>query len=193
MKVIIMRHGDARFLGAERVLSKQGEQEANMTGLKLVSSYNITRIFASPKQRALQTASIVQSLLKGSKRPQVEVLNELSPYGRPTMVQDFVEATSEPNDTILLVSHIPQVVNLTYTLCGREFDLPVFQTASALILETEGDKYIPTAFYTPYGETYLDKVKVGAIPVSSATVTVPMVLSAGTLGTPLHTTGQVVA
>lgn len=167
MKVIIMRHGDARFLGAERILSSQGEQEARMTGLKLLSSFNITRIFASPKQRALQTASIVQSLIRGANRPQVEVLSDLSPYGHATQVQDFVEAVGEKDDTILLVSHIPQVVSLSYTFCGQEFNLPIFHTAGALILESTSDgRYRPQAFYTPYGETYLDRIKVGNIVVS---------------------------
>lgn len=191
MKVIIMRHGDAKFLGAERVLSKQGEQEANMTGLKLVSSLNITRIIASPKQRALQTASIVQSLLRGADRPQVEVLTELSPYGHASLVQDFVEATSSQDDTILLVSHIPQVVNLAYTFCGHELGLPAFQTASALILEVSAEgKYVPTAFYTPYGETYLDRVKVGGVPAAVAT---PMMARTSSLDAPLVCSGQVVA
>lgn len=175
MKVIIMRHGDARFLGAERILSSQGEQEARMTGLKLLSSFNITRIFASPKQRALQTASIVQSLIKGANRPQVEVLSDLSPYGNATSVQDFVEAVSEQDDTVLLVSHIPQVVGLSYTFCGQEFNLPIFHTAGALILESTPDnRYRPQAFYTPYGETYLDQIKVGNIVFSQE---LPMVVA----------------
>lgn len=177
MKVIIMRHGDARFLGAERVLSKQGEQEARITGLKLVSHLNISRIISSPKQRALQTASIVQSLLKGSNRPQVEVLSDLSPYGHSTQVQDFVEATSNSDDTVLLVSHIPQVATLSYTFCGTDLDVPVFQTASALVLELNANGcYVPTAFYTPYCETYLEPVRVGEISVEPV-LSVPMVVA----------------
>lgn len=188
MKVIIMRHGDARFLGAERILSSQGEQEARMTGLKLVSSFNITRIITSPKQRAIQTASIIQSLLKGSKRPQVEVLSDLSPYGYTSQVQDFVEASSSLDDTVLLVSHIPQVVNLSYCFCGQEFGLPAFQTASALILESASDgRFIPKAFYTPYGETCLDRIQVGNIQVANE---LPGVVAS--LGGSLHVSSSVV-
>lgn len=155
MQVIVMRHGDAVFKGADRVLSAKGEQEAKLTALKLASTLNITRIFSSPKQRALQTASIVQGLLRGRQIPQIEVLNELSPYGDARMVRDFVEAVCEPNDTVLLISHIPQVLNLSFTFTQQDLDLPTFYTAGALILKhqaSEGQNFTPSCFYTPNSE-----------------------------------------
>lgn len=135
MRVIIMRHGDAVFQGAERVLSSRGEQEALLTGLKLVSAFNITKIFCSSKRRAQQTAQIVHGLMRGRSVPEVQVLNELNPYGDASLVRDYLDAVCEPNDTVLLISHIPQVVNLSWTFCQQEIELPTFFTAGALVLE----------------------------------------------------------
>ena len=135
MRVIIMRHGDAVFQGAERVLSSRGEQEARLTGLKLVSAFNITKIFCSSKRRAQQTAQIVHGLMRGCNVPEVQVLNELNPYGDASLVRDYLDAVCEPNDTVLLISHIPQVVNLSWTFCQQEIELPTFFTAGALVLE----------------------------------------------------------
>lgn len=135
MRVIIMRHGDAVFQGAERVLSSRGEQEARLTGLKLVSAFNITKIFCSSKRRAQQTAQIVHGLMRGRSVPEVQVLNELNPYGDASLVRDYLDAVCEPNDTVLLISHIPQVVNLSWTFCQQEIELPTFFTAGALVLE----------------------------------------------------------
>ena len=135
MRVIIMRHGDAVFQGAERVLSSRGEQEARLTGLKLVSAFNITKIFCSSKRRAQQTAQIVHGLMRGRDVPEVQVLNELNPYGDASLVRDYLDAICEPNDTVLLISHIPQVVNLSWTFCQQEIELPTFFTAGALVLE----------------------------------------------------------
>ena len=135
MRVIIMRHGDAVFQGAERVLSSRGEQEARLTGLKLVSAFNITKIFCSSKRRAQQTAQIVHGLMRGCNVPEVQVLNELNPYGDASLVRDYLDAVCEPSDTVLLISHIPQVVNLSWTFCQQEIELPTFFTAGALVLE----------------------------------------------------------
>ena len=135
MRVIIMRHGDAVFQGAERVLSSRGEQEARLTGLKLVSAFNITKIFCSSKRRAQQTAQIVHGLMRGRDVPEVQVLNELNPYGDASLVRDYLDAICEPSDTVLLISHIPQVVNLSWTFCQQEIELPTFFTAGALVLE----------------------------------------------------------
>ena len=78
-----MRHGDAVFSGGDRILSLRGEQEAKITGIKLVSHIPITKIISSPKQRAIQTATIVRSLLRGRNIPEIELLNELSPQVMP--------------------------------------------------------------------------------------------------------------
>ena len=106
MRVIIMRHGDAVFQGAERVLSSRGEQEARLTGLKLVSAFNITKIFCSSKRRAQQTAQIVHGLMRGCNVPEVQVLNELNPYGDASLVRDYLDAVCEPSDREIIAAHM---------------------------------------------------------------------------------------
>lgn len=162
MRVIIMRHGDAVFQGAERILSSRGEQEARLTGLKLVSAFNITKIFCSSKYRAQQTAQIVHSLLRGSNVPEVQVINELNPYGNASLVRDYLEATCDDNDTVVLVSHIPQVLNLSWIFCQQELNLPTFFTAGALVLESKKTnesndvpRYCPCWFLAPDREVKL--------------------------------------
>lgn len=164
MKVIIMRHGDAVFSGDDRVLSAQGVQEAKLTGLKLASELKITRIFASPKTRAVQTASEVRALLRGRNIPEVEILSDLGPNGSAEQVLDYIEACCGQDDTVLLVSHIPLVANLGYTFTKSEGQIPMFHTASALVCEKmDGDNFFsPLAFFTPFGESRLCKVKSGA-------------------------------
>ena len=105
MRVIIMRHGEAMFEGPERVLTSRGREEVKMTTLKLLSSYNVTKIFCSPKKRALQTAQVVHSLLRGSNVPEVQILPELAPMGDASLVYDYINAVGTDNDTVLLISY----------------------------------------------------------------------------------------
>ena len=179
MRVIIMRHGDAVFQGAERVLSSRGEQEARLTGLKLVSAFNITKIFCSSKRRAQQTAQIVHGLMRGRSVPEVQVLNELNPYGDASLVRDYLDAICEPNDTVLLISHIPQVVNLSWTFCQQEIELPTFFTAGALVLEPRKKaskaessstftSYCPCLFLAPNRELRLSSTPETAAAASAA-------------------------
>ena len=178
MRVIIMRHGDAVFQGAERVLSSRGEQEARLTGLKLVSAFNITKIFCSSKRRAQQTAQIVQGLMRGRSVPEVQVLNELNPYGDASLVRDYLDAVCDPDDTVLLISHIPQVVNLSWTFCQQEIELPTFFTAGALVLEPRKKaikadsstftSYCPCLFLAPNRELRLSSTPETAAAASAA-------------------------
>ena len=178
MRVIIMRHGDAVFQGAERVLSSRGEQEARLTGLKLVSAFNITKIFCSSKRRAQQTAQIVHGLMRGRSVPEVQVLNELNPYGDASLVRDYLDAVCDPDDTVLLISHIPQVVNLSWTFCQQELELPTFFTAGALVLEPRKKaikadsstftSYCPCLFLAPNRELRLSSTPETAAAASAA-------------------------
>ena len=178
MRVIIMRHGDAVFQGAERVLSSRGEQEARLTGLKLVSAFNITKIFCSSKRRAQQTAQIVHGLMRGCNVPEVQVLNELNPYGDASLVRDYLDAVCDPDDTVLLISHIPQVVNLSWTFCQQEIELPTFFTAGALVLEPRKKaikaasstftSYCPCLFLAPNRELRLSSTPETAAAASAA-------------------------
>lgn len=186
MQVIIMRHGDAVFKGAERVLSAKGEQEARLTGLKLASAFHITKIFCSSKTRALQTANIVHDLLRGREVPPVQVLNELAPYGNTDLAVDYIESICEENDTVLLVSHIPQVVCLSTAFCQRELELPTFFTAGALILESKGhgQAFVPSQFLTANRELKLQAIPTNTIKVPTAAAAA-VAVSAGAAGVAL--------
>ena len=156
MRVIIMRHGEAMFEGPERVLTSRGREEVKMTTLKLLSSYNITKIFCSPKKRALQTAQVVHSLLKGSNVPEVQILPELAPMGSASQVFDYINAVASESDTVLLISHIPQVLNLADAFTAVDCDVPRFVTGGALILQQSAGagyaRFVPESFFTPSSE-----------------------------------------
>lgn len=186
MQVIIMRHGDAVFQGAERVLSAKGEQEARLTGLKLASAFHITKIFCSSKTRALQTANIVHDLLRGREVPPVQVLNELAPYGNTDLAVDYIESVCDENDTVLLVSHIPQVVCLSTAFCHRELELPTFFTAGALVLEGKGhgQAFAPSQFLTANRELKLQAIPADTIKVPTAAAAA-VAASAGAAGVAL--------
>lgn len=167
MRVIIMRHGEAMFDGPERVLTSRGHEEVRMTTLKLLSSYNVTKIFCSPKKRALQTAQIVHSLLRGSNVPEIQILPELAPMGDASLVYDYVNAVADDNDTVLLVSHIPQVLSLADVFTAIDCDIPRFVTGGALILQqfdsaASYPRFAPESFFTPCSELIYPQSKVAA-------------------------------
>ncbi len=167
MRVIIMRHGEAMFEGPERVLTSRGREEVKMTTLKLLSSYNVTKIFCSPKKRALQTAQVVHSLLRGSNVPEVQILPELAPMGDASLVYDYINAVGTDNDTVLLISHIPQVLSLAEAFTAIDCDVPRFVTGGALILQqfesaASYPRFAPESFFTPSSELIYPQSKVAA-------------------------------
>lgn len=175
MRVIIMRHGEAMFEGPERVLTSRGREEIKMTTLKLLSSSNITRIFCSPKKRAVQTAQVVSSLLRG-KVPEIEILPELAPMGNASYVYDYVNAVAHDSDTILLISHIPQVLSLADVFTAVDCDVPRFVTGGALILQqldssASYPRFVAESFFTPSSELILPQTKRSA--VATAPVATP--------------------
>ena len=175
MRVIIMRHGEAMFEGPERVLTSRGREEVKMTTLKLLSSYNVTKIFCSPKKRALQTAQVVHSLLRGSNVPEVQILPELAPMGDASLVYDYINAVGTDNDTVLLISHIPQVLSLAEAFTAIDCDVPRFVTGGALILQqfdsaASYPRFAPESFFTPSSELIYPQSKVAAAIYHAATM-----------------------
>ena len=149
MRIIIMRHGDAQFYEADRILSDIGIYEANQTARKLVSQYTINKVFASPKTRALDTAKIVCEHIKGDIS--ITTLRDLSPSGNPSVVIDYIKAICDDSDTVLLLSHIPLVENLAFYLL-KNYKIEPFVTASALVIDLIDDKAQTLAFLSPNNE-----------------------------------------
>lgn len=150
MKIIIMRHGDAVFTGEDRVLSELGISEVRKTGSALVKDFRIDKVFCSPKTRARQTAAIVQKIADLAIAP--EILEELCPSGDCEQICSYIEASVDENETLLLVSHLPLVAYLAENLLRRSCNIPDFVTATAFVLEKDGEKYYPLALYTPKGQ-----------------------------------------
>ncbi|NOG30896.1 phosphohistidine phosphatase SixA [Halomonas sp. TBZ9] len=117
-KLLLMRHGEA-VAGAPdnlRRLSTRGEQEVTRMARWLadrVASKELgrLRIIASPYTRAQQSAqAVVQAL--GSE---VETYQGITPDDSPNAVCDWLMAQPD-SDTLLLVSHMPLLGELTGVL-----------------------------------------------------------------------------
>ena len=157
MKIIIMRHGQASYFGADRVLTAEGRQEAELTALKLASHAHITKVYASPKTRAQQTAQAVVSRLPG-RRLNIITEQALTPAGDPFIAVEQALLDAKENDEMLLISHIPLVEHLSHYLCPS-LEIPLFVTAAALIVAQKDGKWHPEAFITPHGEHFFDAAR----------------------------------
>lgn len=150
MNIIIMRHGHAIFEGNDRVLSEEGKNQVAITACKLHAMLKIDRVFSSPKSRAKQTADIVVSKMRCDK-PQINIIKDLSPSGNSNLVIDEVLCTAKEQETILLVSHIPLVEDLSHSL-NQSLAIPAFETACAYILTNDTGIWTAKALITPYSE-----------------------------------------
>ena len=150
MNIIIMRHGHAIFEGNDRVLSAEGKNQVAITACKLHAMLKIDRVFSSPKSRAKPTADIVISKMR-SDRPSINIIKDLSPSGNANLVIDEVLHSAQVDETVLLVSHIPIVEDLTYSL-NKALNIPVFETACAYILTNNTGLWTAKALVTPYSE-----------------------------------------
>lgn len=154
-----MRHADAIRTSADRILSEQGKHEATLTALELVKDFHFTKIFSSPKTRAIETATIVQSMMRGRNIPDIEIESELCPCGRASLVRDYIDAVCSEDDTVLIVSHMPHIASLVDSFCPRAF-LPTFSTAVALSLESIKNNFSfkSNKVYTPYSVAFAPNI-----------------------------------
>ena len=153
MKIVILRHGDAIFSNADRVLSSEGILEATSTGAKLSKLLKLTKCFSSPKTRAMQTANIVAEQM--DFKDKIESLPELTPSGDAHHVIDFINATCSENDVVLLVSHLPLVETLSYDFNQKLVIPPRFDTACALIMEYDGIRAKYERYVSPNENDFL--------------------------------------
>ena len=125
MRIILVRHGAYTPADSDpdEGLSENGKEEVAALKAKLTAqSIHPTKIFASPKKRAQQTASILASgkdiettdLLKGGENP-----------------QGIVDHIIGLDGTIMLVGHNPFMERLA-TILGQSH---LFHTAGCAILE----------------------------------------------------------
>lgn len=137
-KLLIMRHGEAAAGAPDhlRRLTAHGEKEASLMARWLASrvesgALGALRIIASPYVRAQQTAQIIGQALGCH----VDVNEGITPDGSPHDVCEWLMTQSE---TILLVSHMPLVGELTGVLTEGRTNVGVrFCTAAVAELKAE--------------------------------------------------------
>lgn len=136
MIIRIMRHGDAPFINGERQLSELGFKEAERMGQWLQSQSSFDAMLVSPLLRAQQTAEQVDEVVSGNY--QILPENLLKPESHPKIATSYFEALDF--DSILLVSHMPLVVNLLETWVsgsGRYFPTAAVATLEITLESTK--------------------------------------------------------
>ncbi|PAU53285.1 phosphohistidine phosphatase SixA [Pseudomonas sp. PICF141] len=109
MKLWVLRHGEAEPHGtrpdSERTLTIKGREEVLRAAAYLMGK-PLTAIYASPYQRAQETAEIVRAALNFA--PEIRTVDWLTPDTDPDKVAEQLVSVSD----VLLVSHNPLVGNL---------------------------------------------------------------------------------
>jgi phosphohistidine phosphatase len=109
MKLWVLRHGEAEPHGtrpdSERTLTAHGREEVLRAAACLMGK-PLTAIYASPYQRAQETAEIVRAALNFA--PEIRTVDWLTPDTDPDKVAEQLVSVSD----VLLVSHNPLVGNL---------------------------------------------------------------------------------
>lgn len=137
VNLVIMRHGEAEALqstDAKRQLTVKGQTEVSRMAAWLRQHYPVfDRVICSPYTRAHQTAELM--LQKQPTGCPLELLADLVPEGDPAQVQLYLDALwpAEPEQRILLVSHMPLVSFLVQTFSNAG-QCPVFATAGLACL-----------------------------------------------------------
>ena len=121
MQLYILRHGEAERNATgdrQRQLTERGKAEVNAVVQQHAPALSrVDGIFASPFDRAQQTAAVASEILGGIA---VQTLNVITPNHTPDEVLPFL-CQQDSTSTLLLVSHQPLVSELIAELC----DLPV--------------------------------------------------------------------
>ena len=136
MILYLMRHGKSGSLGAglPAVLTSRGEKDAAKIG-KLLKKKKITplTLWHSPLPRAVQTAGIIQDVLKLPPEA-VEEKGDLIPEGSAA---EMVRKIHKSQGDLMLVSHLPFLRSLTshFFDSGEEPEELDFPTAGVCALE----------------------------------------------------------
>lgn len=121
MRLYLLRHGTASDVAAndaERELTREGEEEAQIAGLALAKlGVKLSRVLCSPLLRARQTAEIAARAMKF--RGQVELVDELTNgTSTPTLLK-MLQSYS-PEEEVLLVGHMPSLSEHLAALIGSK-------------------------------------------------------------------------
>lgn len=114
MKIFIMRHGEAQHYAAsdaERALTERGRSESVAVARAGVNQKEVTsfdKVLVSPYLRAQQTWQEIATYFSSQD---VEICDDITPYGQSEMVFEYVSARAEAEkwQSVLLVSHLPLV------------------------------------------------------------------------------------
>jgi phosphohistidine phosphatase len=125
MVLYFVRHGDAvqttSLSDSDRPLSELGRLQAESVGKFLRSTNNqIERIFSSPLQRAIETATIVGKTLKVERIEQTEYL---VPGTRKGQLFDLLNSNSL--HSVLLTGHEPHLSQTVSLLLSEKESLPL--------------------------------------------------------------------
>jgi phosphohistidine phosphatase len=121
MKLYLLRHGTASDVppsDAERELTREGEEEAQIAGSALAElGVKPSHVLSSPLVRSRQTAEIAAQVLK--IQAEVELVDELTNgTPTPTLLRTLKPYSSE--DEILLVGHMPSLSEHLAALIGSK-------------------------------------------------------------------------
>ncbi len=143
MKIYIMRHGEAQHYAAsdaERALTDRGRNESVAVARAGVNQKHIEsfdKVLVSPYLRAQQTWKEISSYLSSQD---VEVCEDITPYGQSEMVFEYVSARAEAEkwQSVLLVSHLPLVGYLVSEFVP-EMVPPMFPTSGLVCIDYDAN------------------------------------------------------
>lgn len=146
--LVIMRHGEADYplggLDHDRPLLQAGSRAAAAAGRWLARQYTPEMIMVSPALRTRQTVTWVCSEL-GEKAPTPQLVDELYNAPATTMIAAINHAP-ETARTLLVVAHMPAVLDTVLHLAARDSDMEAmmevsggFPTAGVAVLEVPGE------------------------------------------------------
>lgn len=135
MKVYILRHGEASFSASSdsmRPLTDFGIMQATKVGEYLTANnIHFDYAFVSPYLRARQT---FKALLPFIQVEHEKIENELTPNGNEDYALEAIFSIAAKSESILLVSHLPIVSELTSALTLKN-ERPMFATAELACVE----------------------------------------------------------
>jgi len=138
-KIILVRHGEALSpeIDPRKSLSKEGKKSALESAKALFGKENPLEIWHSDKLRAKQTAEIFGQTLD------VRLVQKpfLAPNDDP---QGALDEINTFEGSLMIVSHLPFLSNLTSLLLGKNIDI-TFGPSAVVILEREGRAYSKTS------------------------------------------------